>query len=674
MTDPTLEVDIKALPRPRPWAAAFTLLLAALLTFGLPLAAPTLNAIGISGVPLGYYFAAQGALILVALLGLWLSGGWRDWPRRERWSALLASLSATGSWLTAGVALTLVGGLFVFGHDGLPLLLGLAAGLLLSLVFVAPALDRAGALHVDDLLARLTASRFAAAVAGLGMATGIVMLMSIELEVVSLAVAATGLEHRPTPAVLIGLAAAVAFLFSLAPVRKLRSLIVGLSFLAMAAGIWFAIWAISGYAPQALVPQLAYNEALNGLTQIERALLMEGLADPVSMPPFARPFVQVSWLNFVMLTLSMLLGASVLPHMLWRRRVVAGRPGSSQAPDEARYFYPSRHKAAFGLVLAALVLSALPGAAILTKLEIYKAVSQGISKDAAPDWMRAASDAGFLRICQDVESQPAENAASAQAQACADPSGRLRISDLALNPAATVLMMPGIAGIQAEWAKMFAANVAVLALLAAAATLRMATDSATGWLAGGPPPSVSVARAEAKAPLQARLLFAFVCAVCAAVAVTGLNESPVNRLYWAFSLLGASVFPMVLLVALRPRVNGMALALGGLVGLAVCLYYVIGTTGIFAPRFALFWQSISDAPPWLLEELDALMKTCATAGEGSPEACRGALDMGRELANWFGVDGRAGAAIAAPAGILVALLADLLTPSPAQVAPSVRPQ
>ena len=41
--------------RPRPWAAAFTIVCAAFLTLLLPLAAPTLNGLGIGGLPLGYY-------------------------------------------------------------------------------------------------------------------------------------------------------------------------------------------------------------------------------------------------------------------------------------------------------------------------------------------------------------------------------------------------------------------------------------------------------------------------------------------------------------------------------------------------------------------------------------------------------------------------------------------
>jgi len=66
-----------------------------------------------------------------------------------------------------------------------------------------------------------------------------------------------------------------------------------------------------------------------------------------------------------------------------------------------------------------------------------------------------------------------------------------------------------------------------------------------------------------------------------------------------------------------------------------------------------------------------LMQACASADAeaNSEQACRDALDMGRELANWFGIDGRAGAAIAAPAGFFVALLANSLSPKASAQAP-----
>jgi cation/acetate symporter len=651
--------------RPRPWAAAFTIACATLLTFALPVVAPTLNAISLAGLPLGYYFAAQAGLILVALLGLWLSGPWNNAPRSQRLAAFAAAWVADGRWLTAGLVLTLIGGLFVYGQDGLPLLLGLGAGLLVSLVFIAPALDRAGALHVDDLLGRLTGSRAAAMAAALGVTAGLIMLLSIEVEVFSLAVA-TLAPHRADATTLVAAAAGVAVLLSMLPGRRFRSALSALALVTIAAGVWMLIWAYSDAGLRSLLPQTVYGEALAQLTATERTLLAEGLADPVSMPPFVRPFVQVSWLNFVALTLNMLLGATVLPHLLWRRTAPA-RSSHSGDDDQSPFAFPSRYKGAFGLAVAAALLTALPAVAVLAKAELYKAISVGVPiASEQPQWMQAAQRAGFLKVCPNgsvAEASGNQSASGASPSDCGDAMGRIRISDLALNPAATVLMMPALGDMAPRWSLMLASAVALLALWAAAATLRMGAEAATGWLGRSAARQTEGTPVVTQAPIALILPAALMLASLAAAAVVVLDESPVNRIYWAFGLFGSCVFPMLLLSALMRRSNGWALALGGLTGLAVCLYYVIGTTSIFAPQFALYWSSVSDAPPWLLEELTTLLGECAADADANLSACRGALDLGRELANWFGIDGRAGAVLGAPVGLLVAIFASLLSPS-----------
>lgn len=651
--------------RPRPFAAAFTVICAAALTLALPLAAPTLNALSVGGLPFGYYLAAQGGLLLVALLGLWLSGPWNRTALSQRFSAFLASLTACGSWLTAGTIFTLTGALFVYGHDGLPLYLGLSAGLLVSLIFIAPALDRVGALHIDELLGRVTASRFAAAAAGLGMAAGISILVSIELEVAGLSLAAAADQRQLQPFEIVAFAATAAAVCSLLPGRGLWYALIAMAMIVLMALVWALLWGISGREPLGLIPQLAYGQALSELTATERALLVEGLGDPLSMPPFGRPFVQISQLNFLALTVSMLLGAAVLPHMLWRRRTAAAR--AADVTLSRRDTFPSRHKAAFALVVTAIVLTALPAAAVFTKLDLYQKVASGLQYSAPPSWLQKATSAGFMRVCgkpSHGEEVPIELGAATPSEggeaSCGDPSGRLRIRDLAINPAAVVLLMPAFADFAAPLPRVFAVLFGLLAILAGAATLRMTVEVSTGWLRAR-----TSEKPRTEVSLATRIPLSVAFAALAAYLVIGLQESPVTRLYWAFAVLGASLFPMAFLAAALPRVNGVALGLGGLAGLAACLYYVVGTTGVFAPQFATYWAQISDAPPWLLEELRELLQTCA-AGAGdseSKQACTGATELGRELANWFGVDGRAGAVIGAPVGLLVAFVAALFTPS-----------
>lgn len=652
---------------PRPWAAALTIGIASILVVFIPLAVSTLNAVKVAGLPLGYYLAAQGSLLLVAMLGLWLAGPWRNTPLRERFSALLSSLTATGRLLSVGVLMTLVGTMFVNGYDGLPLIIGLAAGLLVSLVFVAPALDRAKALHADDLIGTLTGSTYAAAATSLAMVASLVMLLSIELEVAALAAASIDESSGVEPDVLIGAIATIAVAASLIPGRRFWYATIAVALIVCAGGIWLlASWLLRG-EDLFFLPPLAYAPHFGELNGLERALLLEGLADPVSMPPFARPFVQISQLNFALLTLSVLLGAAVLPHMLWRRKAPSA---VSKATSELPPSFPTRQKAALGLAVTALIVTSLPAVAVLAKVELYRSLSAGIEVSKLPAWAQTGSRAGYVRVCSGENTDSADQADGVEgaenAADCGDSNARMRIADLAINPAGVLLMAPGLAGLPQPTPTIVAALIVVLALIAAAATLRLTSEAATSWMPKLKAPQPGRPTLPSSSPSlnwPLRLLLSVVFAGVAAIAVAILAESPVNRLYWSFALLGASVFPMLLLAALIPRVSGFAVAAGGLAGLALCIYYMVGTTSIFAPQFAMSWSAVSDAPPWLLDELKESLAACATAGSASSgEPCANALQLGRELANWFGIDGRAAATIAAPVAFLVALAVWVLTP------------
>ncbi|MCH9808695.1 MAG: hypothetical protein K0U74_13270 [Alphaproteobacteria bacterium] len=653
----------------RPWAAALTIAVAVLFVLLVPLASSTLNAVSLDGLPLGYYLAAQGGLLLVASLGLWLAGPWRNSTASERFAAFLSSMTATGRWLSAGVLMTLIGTLFVHGHDGLPVILGLGAGLLVSLVFVAPALDKARALHADELIGRLTGSIYAAAATGIAMTASLLMLLSIEIEVAGLAASAILKDTSPAPVMLIGAIAATAVMASLIPGRSFWYGAIAAALVVTAGGLWLlASWLLRD-APMNILPPLAYGPQFAQLGALERTLLLEGLADPVTMPPFGRPFVQLSALNFACLTISVLLGAAVLPHMLWRRRAIAGTNGP--APG-APHGYPSRQKAALGLVLTSLVITSLPVVAVLAKVELYRSLAAGIEKQNPPEWLNAGHAAGYLRVCPQAQTAAipsSEEGEAAQNQpVCGDPKGRLRIPDVAINPAAVLLLVPGLAGLGEPYGVVIAGLIALLAVLAAAGTLRLISEAATSWIGFRPKsrqsPITAANPAAASGPAPpARLLLGVLFAGLAVATVVGLAQSPVDRLYWGFSILGASVLPMLMLSAIIPRIGGVAVALGGLTGLLLALYYMIGTTSIFAPQFADYWSSVSDAPPWLLDELRDSLRACAADGSANTADCSNALQLGRELANWFGIDGRAAATIAAPLGIVVALLTWLLTPS-----------
>jgi len=83
-----LRRDMAAQVEPAYWRAArrsalAVLFLGSLLLLGMPLVAEQLDAVGVLGIPLGYYAMAQGCLIAVAILMLFAMRRQRDRDRRH---------------------------------------------------------------------------------------------------------------------------------------------------------------------------------------------------------------------------------------------------------------------------------------------------------------------------------------------------------------------------------------------------------------------------------------------------------------------------------------------------------------------------------------------------------------------------------------------------------------
>ena len=121
--------------RPSRRLTLVSLLAWAAIALAIPLLALTLNAIQVAGFPLGFWFTAQGALIALAALA-WLfarrAGG--D-PGRE--GALAPAVFAGESIGSAGFV-GYAGLIALLGFDALSYPLGVAAGLALMAILIAP--------------------------------------------------------------------------------------------------------------------------------------------------------------------------------------------------------------------------------------------------------------------------------------------------------------------------------------------------------------------------------------------------------------------------------------------------------------------------------------------------------------------------------------------------------
>ena len=133
MTDD--EVTGACKPTRRLTAAA--LIMWAVLSFALPLAALTLNAVALAGFPLGFWMTAQGVLILMVVLAFFFvrhAGGYQGKDTQG------SSLQFAGEAITSSGFIGIVGLIAGLGFDGLSFPLGLVAGLALTVILIAPRL------------------------------------------------------------------------------------------------------------------------------------------------------------------------------------------------------------------------------------------------------------------------------------------------------------------------------------------------------------------------------------------------------------------------------------------------------------------------------------------------------------------------------------------------------
>ena len=593
----------------------------AVLAVGLNFAAPLLNAVQIHGFPFAYYMAAQGVPIIFVLLAFWAAAPWRETASTSAGSSLLAGLSAAGLWMSGAACVALVGVLYADGYDGLAWLLGLTGGFVLIVAVIVPAISATQAAGVADFLTKRTGGRLAALAATVIALAALTLLVSAELDLVRRLAAVVFVSFEGATGVPsyagIAFAAVAAVILAILQTRPANGLQAAI-YLVILVVITFVAGSLTLAAFAIPVPPIAYGPGLKDLGPLERQLILDGLSDPSVVRPFAKSNTSLSAENFLALSLSLMLGAAALPHLLGRLAAA----GPSPAP---------RHTAAWALFFIVALVVTLPAIAVVAKLDVYSAIARGATPDTAPAWLTGQAYSETPSLC---------------AEGCTHPEGRLRVQDVTIEPEAILPSAPLIAGMPKAASWCLAGLLAIAALLSAGRIIA----AMMGMLGGGAPANDNTAA-------RGVLFFGLAVILAAAAGGTalGLEASLVTRIAWALSLAAAGLFPMLLAAALLQRASSLGLALGGVAGFAVALYYIVGTE-VFPLHFLDLWRDYSNMPPWRFEVFDEVRQSCL---DGIEESCTEAVDVARELANWFGLDTRASGIIGAPVGFAVALIASI---------------
>ncbi len=552
----------------------------------------------------------------------------------EKSPGLVRGLALAADAVSAPFLLGLCGAVFAWGYDGLAFGLGLGAGFLLLQLLVAPLLPQMGVGSLPEFFAKRyggTAPRvIAAAVVALSMAMLLVaLLMSAGL------VTARLLGIEVTTAIAVAGAALFLFfllrgLFAPAWVRGMLFLLMLLALLAPAVQLsaeWYGL----------PVPQIAYAISLWQVQGLEETLLEQELADPAVMKPMLTPFVSLDPLNFLGIVLGLALGLASLPNIL-SRHVMA--PGVRAA----------RWSAVWAALFALLFLTLAPALAAYAKLAVLKLVAGQTDLAHLPEWIFAYGRLGLVEVCG-----AAATDAAAVTEACAalpDASTVLRLQDLTFSPDMVTLAVPEITGLRHVMFGLIAAAALAAALVTADAPL-IAILGAFGC--------------ERRAGFGRSLLPSGAVAA-ATLVVTGLlaaaHPAPIlDVATWAFTVAAAGLSPALVVGLWWRRASGPAAVTAMILGLAVCLHYIVATRYLSVGFFET-WQSLSSAGPMAREVFGELKNAWVTAPRGpARDAAWAALDLHAQgMANWWGVNNLAAILLALPVGLAAMILISLAVP------------
>lgn len=597
------------------WKLAAVLLIWVVFALVVPAFAPLFNAVRLQGFPLGFYLAAQGALVVFALLGFW-SAAPAGRQEEAGSSPVLTGMSTAGVWISGATCVAIAGALYAYGYDGLSFVIGFSGGLVIITWIISPAFAASGSASVEEFLSHRTGSPLAARVAILMLIVCLTLLVSAELVLIRTLIAqlSPGLS---ADTLLAAAAIAVIVIALISGLCRLQAV----SYLLVFGIVTLAAGAMSWAAFDVVIPQFAYGLGLQDLAVLERKLILDGVSDPAVVRPFVQPNISFSRENFLALTLSLMLGAAAMPQLLGRLPARKSQPERNQSMR-------------WTLVFVVSLLITLPAVATFAKLDIYRAVARAVTAETAPAWLNGTGTAAMTPRC---------------GESCAERGGRLHVEDMAVDPEAILPSAAAIAGLPDYAGWILSAALALAAVLAAGHGVAVVTRSIGGaMIRGAPRENVS-----SGGPGRAVSLGVTIALVAlAALMATGIRADLMTRISWSLSLAAAGVFPMLFLAAIIRRPTALSLVAGGLTGFAVALYYIVGTQA-FPSQFLMLWHEYSNMPEWRLDAFEEVRRNCLDAAAG---ACAEMQEMARDLANWWGIDARAAGIIGAPVGLLVATL------------------
>ena len=507
---------------------------------------------------------------------------------------------ATGAdWMSAASFIGLAGTLYQKGYDGLAFVMGWTGGYVLVALLLAPYLRKFGQFTIPDFIAARYGGNVARTIAVAGVILASFTYVTAQVFGVGI-ITSRFLGITFETGVFVGLAGILVCSF-LGGMRAVTWTQVA-QYIVLIIAYLVPVVFLSYKVTSVPVPQLVYGEVMVQLAEREKELQADPAqqivrdayteraqalqrqldtqptasmaererwqrellaAQKSAQPPFphAEAFPgkseaerNTARLNFMALTLCLMVGTAALPHILMRFYTT---PSVREA----------RSSVFWSLFFISLLYITAPAYAVFAKYEVYTNVI-GTAIAELPTWVASWAKVGMVAV-EDI-----------------NRDGILQLAELTLNPDVIVLATPEIAGLPY-----------VVAGLVAAGGLAAALSTADGLLltiANALSHDVYFKMINPTASTRRRItlskaLLLFV-AMAAAWVASLRPDTILSMVAWAFSIAGACFFPALVLGIFWRRASRAGAIAGMLVGLGVTLYYLLGVKFFGMQK----WFGISD--------------------------------------------------------------------------------
>ena len=264
----------------------------------------------------------------------------------------------------------LTGALFLIGFDALAIGLGLVAGLVLMAILFVPYIRKYGAYTLASFLGERFDSKMIRLSAALFLLVPSLMLLSAEIRIVA---EVTSQFTSTNFSMLIFMAGGIIVLSNILGGMRSLTWTTGAQMLVLFLGVLTPLVILSVLHTTLPLPQLTYGSLFADISSVEKAggvvaakagSLAAGLPGENTLPvkkPMTQMFGAVGGFDFLVLMLSVMMGAAVLPTSIMRI-------GTASNVAEAR------RSIGWGVVLAGFLLMTVPAIAVFTKYILYQSV------------------------------------------------------------------------------------------------------------------------------------------------------------------------------------------------------------------------------------------------------------------------------------------------------------